>query len=283
MHPHVILRDIAWTRSLDDVDQVASPKTAPGKSGTEQFETYLKSLLRKPRQNSVTTPLTPSTPVTLTNQASLFTARASMQERIEAAILNGTSNVTGQRMLNSFTIQKAGSRIAIIKLARLVYRLGEVISATIDFSGSSLPCYALHIFLESAETIDPAFAIRSASSIQRATRRVHGSWFEQTVSTRRVMFNAMVPVTATPGFSTSVVELQWRLRFDFVTQTAVSQSATASCLVEEVESDDRGQTLAALQGLPCEAFEVEVPIRVLGNLGASGNSKSPTNTEEARI
>jgi len=57
--------------------------------------------------------------------------------------------------------------------------------------------------LESAEDVDPAASVRSQSSINRATRRVHASKSEFTAFARRVQFSFEIPTNVTPTFETS--------------------------------------------------------------------------------
>lgn len=107
-----------------------------------------------------------------------------------------------------------------------------------------------------------------------------------------------IPATGTPGFVTTGVELEWRIRVGFVTPRAVHvQPSTPSLgagehedneredgarskepasgaelrwdnssLLEEIGLDDRGVVLAAAQRLPAESFEVQVPVRVYGSV-----------------
>lgn len=191
---------------------------------------------------------------------------STIQNSIELALLRSNA-ASSRRSANRFEISRSGERIAIIVLTRPAYRLGEAIFATIDFQESEVPCYSLNATLESSEFIDTAIALRSKTSIQRATRRIHASESTCTMFNRRVTFRPTIPPAATPDFVTSGISLEWVLRFEFVTSRTKREVDTDhewNCLFEEVGRDERNIIYSAVQGISCETFDVTVPIRVYG-------------------
>jgi hypothetical protein len=190
-----------------------------------------------------------------------------MKESIDTAILR--SNLTGaaNQSANRFEIARSGRRVAVIMLARPAYRLGETMSAVIDFTDSHIPCYSIHVSLETSEKVDPAIALRSNASIYRVTKKAHASFSENALFARRLTFAPTIPPNATPEFITSGVSLEWKLRVEFITPRLVHEDGAGAIwdeLLEEISSDDRGTILAAAQRLPAESFEIQVPIRVYG-------------------
>ena len=155
-------------------------------------------------------------------------------------------------------------------LTRPAYRLGETITAAIEFTGADIPCYALHASLETSERVDGAIALRSDASIRRVTRKIHSSHSEATLFASRIVFSPTIPSTATPSFITSGVSLDWKIVIEFVTPRFEALEDNRIMhgpeLVEEISRDDRGVILAAVEGIECETFEVVVPLRVYGAL-----------------
>ena len=155
-------------------------------------------------------------------------------------------------------------------LTRPAYRLGETITAAIEFTAADIPCYALHASLETSERVDGAIALRSDASIRRVTRKIHSSHSEATLFARRIIFTPTIPSTATPSFITSGVSLDWKIVIEFVTPRFEAlgddKMTYGPELVEEISRDDRGVILAAVEGIECETFEVVVPLRVYGAL-----------------
>ncbi|KAF2130983.1 Rgp1-domain-containing protein [Dothidotthia symphoricarpi CBS 119687] len=281
MSPYIILRDQARTTTVD-----AATTPTMGKKGSitvkvdstafDDFRDYVDNLLDRPRQNSSMGLLSPTE--TVPGRSSFAEAPHTMKEAIDTAILR--SNLTGaaNQSANRFEIARSGRRVAVIMLARPAYRLGETMSAVIDFTDSHIPCYSIHVSLETSEKVDPAIALRSNASIYRATKKVHASFSDNALFAQRLAFSPTIPPNATPEFITSGVNLEWKLRVEFITPRVTfedGEEALWDDLLEEISSDDRGVVLAAAQRLPAESFEVQVPIRVYG--AVSGPSELVDN------
>lgn len=305
MSPYIILRDQARTGTINTGAKspfLAKKDPAAGKADENTFNgfiNYVDHLLERPRLNSSMGLLSPTG--TIPGRSSIGEEPQTMKEYIDTAILR--SNLTGaaNQSANRFEIARSGRRVAVIMLARPSYRLGETISAVIDFTESHIPCYSVQVSLETSEKVDPAIALRSNASIYRVTKKVHASFSENALFARKLAFSPTIPPNATPEFITSGVSLEWKLRVEFVTPRLTQQqqqpqhyqdgqaqedegaaaatttttilSPTWDDLLEEVSSDDRGVILAAAQRLPAESFPVQIPIRVYGAI--SGVPESP--------
>jgi hypothetical protein len=270
MSPHIILSNIASISSVESspsVDKLTKdgPPSDKASSSSIEFLSYVESLLDKPHQNlSLLSPTEPES----RSRTPMADESSTVKESVDLAIFRSNIATSSARGANRFEITRSGDRVAVIMLARPAYRLGETIPVAIDFADSDISCYSLHATLESSEIIDPAIALRSKTSIYRATRRIHASLFDSTICAKKVLFNPMIPVNSTPEFITSGITLEWRLRFEFVTSRfgdAEDLDEDVNDLMEEVARDERGSVKAAVQGLPCENFEVSVPVRVYGN------------------
>ena len=271
MSPHTILQNIASTSSVDNVCKAGvipgdlSPLKSSNSSSTE-FLSYVEKILHTPRLGSGLGLLSP-TEIDSQTHTPMSEEPSTMRESIDIAILRSNVATSSNRSANRFEITRSGERVAVILLARPAYRLGEVVPIAIDFQESDISCYSLHATLETAETIDPAIALRSKASIQRVTKRIHASQFESTISARKVLFNPMIPTASTPEFITSGINLEWKLRFEFVTSRlgdVEELEAGIDGIMEEVARDERGSVVAAVQGLPCQTFDVTVPLKVYG-------------------
>lgn len=282
MSPYIILRDQARTTTVNSPNGAKSPQaikrsTSSGKSDENtigDFLEYVDNLLDRPRQNSSMGLLSPTG--TMPGRSSIAEEPQTMKEAIDTAILR--SNLTGaaNQSANRFEIARSGKRVAVVMLARPSYRLGETMSAVIDFTDSHIPCYSIHISLETSEKVDPAIALRSNASIYRVTKKVHASFSDNALFARKLAFSPTIPPNATPEFITSGISLEWKLRIEFITPRlafAEGEEHVWDDLLEEISSDDRGVILAAAQRLPAESFEVQVPIRVYG--AVSGVPEAP--------
>lgn len=271
MSPHTILQNNASISSIENLQKLGVIPGDPSslkslKSPPTEFLSYVEKILGTPRLESGLGLLSP-TEIDSRSHTPMSGEPSTMRESIDIAILRSNVATSSNRSANRFEITKGGERVAIILLARPAYRLGEVIPIAIDFQESDISCYSLHATLETAETIDPAIALRSKASIQRATRRIHASHFESTISARKILLSPVIPTASTPEFITSGINLEWKLRFEFVTGRlgdAEELEEGINGLMEEVARDERGSVQAAVQGLPCETFDVTVPLRVYG-------------------
>lgn len=301
MSPYIILKDQARTEPVDDETpgQPAQPQRAKksqvsASGSAEDFESYVTNLLTTPRRESSygllsptaeqpQTPLTPRTPraprTPTRTKSRLETPFPSINTLIDHAIRYSTNPSSAIYSPTNFTIARSSIPIATLKLSRPALKMGETLTCVVDFSNAKLPCYALEATLESSERVDPALAIRSPQSVERATRRVWASEIENAVWARRCVFKAQIPLTGTPAFTTTGVSLEWCVRLELVVGSSTSAStpseeglaqppwtdaSRAERVLEVAHADDRGTVLAAKAHLPCDSFQVEIPIRVFG-------------------
>ncbi|KAL9634428.1 MAG: hypothetical protein Q9164_004099 [Protoblastenia rupestris] len=275
MSPHTILSDSAIVTSVDPSDLIdtavhKTKATCKRQSFTTELTSYVERLLYQQNQSLNSGLLSPTD-----DQSQCFPLALdqpnNMKELVDSAILNSSTRSSGMRSANRYEITRSGDKVAVILLTRSAYRLGETVPVAVDFHDSGISCFTLHATLETSETINPALALRSKASIQRVTRRIHASHLESTISAERVFFNPLIPANATAEFITTGVNLEWKLRFEFVTDRSRNLSALEKELdenMEEVARDERGSVKAAVQGLVCETFDVTVPLRIYGSTAA---------------
>jgi hypothetical protein len=307
MSPYIMLKDLARTKSIsashvspgafpafpDKVDK----KAKPAEKGLEDFLRYTERLLTSPMDvNGVLlSPTSPTSPVTPALSPSLPRKRSqgdpqptTTKEIIDFAILrsNQTSQPGTSHSSNRFNIARSGQPVAVLTLLRPAYRLGETIIGTIDFTmppaprddTNQAPTYCVNLELESAERVDQSLTLRSGSSIQRVTRKVHASIRENCLFARSVSFGLAIPSHATPTFETTGVSLMWRLRVEFTTERQPAQISwseddghdSGGELLEEIGRDERGLSLLAKERLMAETFEIVVPLKIYGAQGVEG-------------
>jgi hypothetical protein len=311
MSPYILLSDKARSQSIalsgSDL-QFLSAKSPSERRATsallDDFLSYTDQLLAKSKSESGAL-LSPTAEKPARRRSSLEELTPNnMKEAIDMAILSsnissGSSDQLTQSS-NRFTISRGGQLVAIVTIVRPAYRLGETITGIIDFvppvpapeaesATDQIPSYGINVWLETTERVDPSLALRSSSSVQRATRKAHAHVIESVLFARKVSFRLEVPTTATPTFETTGVQLDWRVRIEFVTarvrpkaarglgieddelangeeDPALSEGREAD-LLEEVGRDERGAVRIAKERLVAETFEVAVPIRVYGVTG----------------
>ena len=263
-----MLQDLAATR-----EQTQDRPPNPGKGLFENndtstadytaFGSYVSRLLTTSQQSTGEALSSPTETSPSRGDLDELVAPASMEELISLVIMHGNT-AASTRNANRFDIHRAGIHVAVIQLARTAYRVGEQVNGMVDFEKSADTCYTMHVSLETTELVESTLALRSRASVHRATRKVYAVSTECTLNASRAPFSFTIPNDATPAFVTSGVQLEWRLRFEFVTGVS-GRIMQGEDLLEEVLDDERGTTYAAFQELPSESFDVHIPIRVYGN------------------
>ncbi|PGH23469.1 hypothetical protein AJ80_02423 [Polytolypa hystricis UAMH7299] len=267
MRPYVLLRDEARVQRVDSAPaRPTKEKSISAKSwnSAPEFLSYVDEILDPRRRRDS---FASGTPLDLQPNSLLNNGQFSCKDAIDFAILRSNQSSGSDRSTNRFEITRSGRRIAVVVLNRPFHRLGETVMATIDFSNAALPCYSVRGSLETSEKVSPTIALRSSASIARATRRIHATCFENTLFSTRVVFTPAIPISATPTIITSGVNLEWELRFEFVTSSLHDEEdigASGIDLLEKVEQDDRGTVFSSLESVSCESFEVAIPLTVYG-------------------
>ena len=267
MNPHIMLTDMASvSRTVGHVKNTGPGDTLPLTKKTEtSMKDFLSSIgfaLAETQSILDIGPRNSSDWSTDNKRHHYHEAPNITQSRIGSATSQSDHRIQPRNNTNRFEIMRNGIFVAVVLLARHVFRLGESISVVIDFQQSAVHCHSLMAILESFEIIDPTIALRSQASIYRATRRIHASRFELMLFEKRATFNPIVPPYATPNFRTSSVSLVWSLRFEFMISQKGINGVQES--LSEVVRNERESVSTGVQMLPWEKFEVSVPLDIYG-------------------
>lgn len=274
MSPYIILRDAAEVKSLGKHSRAHKSKASFGPPATmNEFLNYVDDLATRPRDSAGAALLSPTE--STQRRPSTYEEVATAKEAIHLAIMRSNMASDGQQSANRFEIARNGQRVGVVMLTRPAYRLGEVITMAIDFTDADIPCYAVHATLETSERVDSSLAVRSESSLQRVTRKVYVASSEAAMYSRRVVFTPTIPISATPEFVTTGVNLEWKIRVEFVVPfqgsdaTQLGELQVPHPLLEQISQDEKGGlVLVAMENLACESFDVSVPLRVYGAVGS---------------
>lgn len=180
--------------------------------------------------------------------------------------LSTMDNVTAAIQMSnkvSYEIQKNNEHIAQLTLPRISYRLGESVIAVLDFSKSNVACHHVSVFLESSESVDAIYSIKTKQQVVSHTRVCHGEAHRNTLNSVRIAISLPIPPNATSDFQTTAgnlshsVSLQWALRVEFIT-------GDGSSLLKTV-SDAGGFTVqTAVHNVTTEPFDCCIPLKVFG-------------------
>lgn len=235
--------------------------------------------------------LKPSNPFLALGSAEDTTADAS-SEHASAAVLDGAlqalAMLTSRRSPHHYNISTSKGKVAKFSIFKHNYKIGDDVLGLMDFSDATVPCLKFSVSLQSEETplqgqepllngLRPvvsgsASASAAAGSSSGGSNAVvarlppvcvcHGSHEEFALHVRRTSFSLPVPVAATPGFSTDVVQLKWHLHFKFVTVSSptLSRSVVGSPTAEDPA---KGDLWTGKLELDTETTEWDLPLKVL--------------------
>ncbi|XP_053657770.1 RAB6A-GEF complex partner protein 2 [Anopheles marshallii] len=169
--------------------------------------------------------------------------------RIEYA-LHYLRGVTARRRPNFFMINNKWGKVGRFCLFKSAYKLGEDIVATIDFSCGTIKCVQLSVTLQCEETelnsgnssavvttdtkhelagsddADPSEAANEPERHKHISRVTNYSkHHEVCLGMLQTQVILPIPLHVTPTFRTNLVEVSWRLHFQFVTSTNAELSS----------------------------------------------------------
>lgn len=144
--------------------------------------------------------------------------------KIEIALEN-LQNITARRRPNFYVITNRRGKVGRFCLFKPCYKLGEDIVGTLDFSCRSIRCVQLSVTLQ-CEEILLSTKIPKSPTGDKDAKTVTGKitnftkHHEICVGLMQTQMILPIPLHVTPSFSTDLVEVRWRLHFQFVTTTS---------------------------------------------------------------
>ncbi|XP_060781186.1 RAB6A-GEF complex partner protein 2 isoform X2 [Neoarius graeffei] len=159
---------------------------------------------------------------------------------------------TSRRYL--FNITNMRGKVAKFCIFKTVYRLGEDIIGTFTFSEGDIPCLQYSVSLQSEEEVHEQYQRRPAQAVSVTS---HGRHLESCLHTASSHFSLPVPLNVTPGFSTDIVTLRWRLHFEFVTAREPVELPTV------LQNQSEVTVWTGAEQVDVDTFSWDLPIKVL--------------------
>ncbi|KAF6197640.1 hypothetical protein GE061_008606 [Apolygus lucorum] len=164
--------------------------------------------------------------------------------------LQYVQNITARRSPNFYNVTNAKGKVGRFCLFKQAYRLGEDIVGTFEFTDSVVPCLQLTVTLQCEEHI---LSDRLANGNVRPeqTETSYSKFHVVCLHLTHVPLNLPIPFHVTPAFSTELMELRWKLHFEFVT----GDPSETSFVVDS-------QTWRAPEALNIETMIWNLPIQI---------------------
>ncbi|KAM8881356.1 RAB6A-GEF complex partner protein 2 [Synchiropus picturatus] len=161
---------------------------------------------------------------------------------------------TSRRCPHMFNIANGRGKVVKLCIFKTVYRLGEDIIGTFNFSEGDIPCLQYSVSLQSEEEIQEQYQRRTGQALSVTG---HGRHLESCLHTASSHFSLPIPLNVTPGFSTDIVTLRWRLHFEFVTARDPMEPPTVQPNQSEVT------IWTGAEQVDVDTFSWDLPIKVL--------------------
>ncbi|GES77084.1 Rgp1-domain-containing protein [Rhizophagus clarus] len=256
MNPVVIYKDEAVITCKEETPKPKPTKKRDNKK--EEFLDYLEKLVQNSEYEISS--------IADENDDSKDSDTYVFVEKEENSVANTATILSKNMRKANFDICKNNQRVAQLCLLKTSYRLGDIVTGTINFNDAVIPSYQVSITLESSEVVEPSIANRPPQQIARATRKIHGEHHEFCLNAGRIGFSISIPTSSTPDFQTTGVKLQWCLRLEFIT------GPKGQSPLMPLNADERHQYYQAIENTNVETFDCAIPIKVY-----------PTSYNSARI
>lgn len=146
-----------------------------------------------------------------------FLEKKKAPSKIEYA-LHYLQNITARRRPNFYLISNKRGKVGRFCLFKPIYKLGEDIVGTLDFSCGTVRCVQLSVTLQCEEIVRKrGMESTSDAPIGRITNFT--KHHEVCLGLLQTQMILPIPLYVSPTFQTDLVDVRWRLHFQFVTST----------------------------------------------------------------
>ncbi len=149
-----------------------------------------------------------------------------------------------------------------------------MITGILDFRGGTLRPHQVNVTLETTEMVDAAYAIKGTSHISNISRKLYSENIVNTLYADKVDLSLHIPRKATPYFQTSIGNIQWRIRLEFIIQAKGSLIVPMGSdgffgFTRHIfgEEEAHFQHNHAATSCTVDMFECFIPVVVYGNVG----------------
>jgi len=172
--------------------------------------------------------------------------------------------VTSQRNQKFYNVTNQRGHVVKFCVFKQAYKLGEDIVGSLDFSESNVPCIQYAVSLQSVEELTPEYRTEK----QRNCISTYSKFHEMVIGYQQQHFVLPVPLHVTPSFHTELINLKWKLHFEFVISTAsVAELGVVPSQPPDPETMN-GKYWQAPHSVNIETMVWDLPVKLYPNLPA---------------
>jgi hypothetical protein len=170
--------------------------------------------------------------------------------------------VTSQKNQKFYNVTNSRGHVVKFCAFKQAYKLGEDIIGSLDFSGCNVPCLQFAVTLQSVEEVTPEC---HKADGQKPAINSFSKFHEMSVGFQQSHFVLPIPLHVTPSFYTDLVNLKWRLHFEFVTSTEENEILLKPTEKPKKEDLD-GHIWQGPTNIKIETMVWDLPIKLYPNL-----------------
>ncbi|XP_075043499.1 RAB6A-GEF complex partner protein 2 isoform X1 [Mixophyes fleayi] len=174
--------------------------------------------------------------------------------RLLDSALDILMTVTSRRTLHQYNISNSRGRVGTFCIFKTVYKIGEDVIGTFNFSDGDIPCLQYSVSLQSEESVQEEYQRSRGQPVSIST---HAQHHESCLHTASSHFSLPVPLSSCPGFTTNIVSLKWRLHFEFVTAREPVEAPTV------LENQSEIIMWTGAEHINVDTFSWDLPIKLL--------------------
>lgn len=133
--------------------------------------------------------------------------------------LEKLTSVTYKKSQYVYNVVNKDGQVGCFILFKSAYRIGDEILGIFDFRDCKVQCTKLVVTLQSEEHICEEY--KKSSSKQLHSHTSYSTQQEFCLYSKKIQVQLPIPITATPEFTSDIVDVRWRLHFEFYLATAV--------------------------------------------------------------
>ncbi|XP_072269738.1 RAB6A-GEF complex partner protein 2 [Pyxicephalus adspersus] len=180
--------------------------------------------------------------------------------------------VTSRRTLHQYNISNTRGRVGTFCIFKTVYKIGEDVIGTFNFSDGEIPCLQYSVSLQTEESVQEEYRRSRGQPLSIST---HAQHHESCLHTASSNFSLPVPLSSCPGFTTNIVSLKWRLHFEFVTARDPVEAPTVP------ENQSEIITWTGAEHIDVDTFSWDLPIKVLPTNPLLASYVSPASSSHS--
>ncbi|XP_040191709.1 RAB6A-GEF complex partner protein 2 [Rana temporaria] len=180
--------------------------------------------------------------------------------------------VTSRRTLHQYNISNTRGRVGTFCIFKTVYKIGEDVIGTFNFSDGEIPCLQYSVSLQSEESVQEEYRRSRGQPVSIST---HAQHHESCLHTASSHFGLPVPLSSCPGFTTNIVSLKWRLHFEFVTAREPVEAPTVP------ENQSEIITWTGAEHIDVDTFSWDLPIKIVPTNPLLASYVSPASSSHS--